>query len=60
MCLNPEIFIVFLSLEMVTKKNKSINLESVYVKSICPMENDFLAFLETKQNIHIAVFQGSF
>lgn len=57
MCLNPQIFIVVLSLQMVTKENKRISLESLYVKSICPMENILLlSFLETKENIHIAVF----
>lgn len=57
MCLNPDIFIVFLSLQMVIKKNKSISLESLYVKAICPTEIVLLlSFLETKQNVHIAVF----
>lgn len=57
MCLNLQIFIVVLSLQMVTKENKPISLESLYVKSICPMENILLlSFLETKENIHIAVF----
>jgi len=58
MCLNSETFVVFLSLQMVTKRNK---LESLYVKSISPMEKGeiLVVFFRNKREHSCCSLLGS-